>query len=89
MQSSSIAGVLFTFGFLLLFFILCREIVCWYWKINDGLKTMTEIRDLLQQQVIWAKQHTPDNGKIICHNCGVENHSFTRICTSCNIDLKK
>jgi len=28
-------------------FLICREIVCWYWKINRGIALLTEIRDLL------------------------------------------
>lgn len=27
---------------------ICREIVCWYWKINDNIKLLTEIRDELK-----------------------------------------
>lgn len=34
---------------LLAIFLLCREIVCWYWKINKAVLLLTEIRDLLQR----------------------------------------
>lgn len=30
-------------------FLLCREVMCWYWKINLHLKNQEEIRDLLKQ----------------------------------------
>ena len=33
---------------LILIFLICREIVCWYWKINIRVGLLTEIRDLLK-----------------------------------------
>ena len=29
-------------------FLICRELVCWYWKINETLSVLKEIRDLLK-----------------------------------------
>jgi hypothetical protein len=29
-------------------FLLFREVVCWYWKINEGIALLSEIRDLLR-----------------------------------------
>ncbi|ABK17982.1 hypothetical protein [Syntrophobacter fumaroxidans] len=29
-------------------FLICREIVCWYWKINKAMVLLTEIRDSLR-----------------------------------------
>lgn len=31
-------------------FLICREIVCWYWKQNEQVKLLKEIRDLLAGQ---------------------------------------
>lgn len=28
-------------------FLLLREVICWYWKINQSVGLLTEIRDLL------------------------------------------
>lgn len=28
--------------------LICREIVCWYWKMNETVKVLKEIRDLLK-----------------------------------------
>jgi len=28
-------------------FVLCREFFCWYWKINEGLDLLRQIRDRL------------------------------------------
>ena len=33
---------------LIVVFLVCREIVCWYWKINQNIALLTEIRDLLK-----------------------------------------
>jgi hypothetical protein len=35
-------------------FLIFREIVCWYWKINRGLELLVEIRDLLRQSATTA-----------------------------------
>jgi C-terminal processing protease CtpA/Prc len=32
---------------IIVIFLVCREIVCWYWKINQNVALLTEIRDLL------------------------------------------
>lgn len=31
-------------------FLIFRELVCWYWKINASLEVLREIRDLLKEQ---------------------------------------
>lgn len=42
--------VLVALVILTLLFILGRELVCWYWKINESLGVLKEIRDLLVLQ---------------------------------------
>mgnify|MGYP000666017073 CR=1 FL=1 len=42
----------------ILLFLLFREILCWYWKINSRLAMLTEIRDLLAAQRL-DSGHTP------------------------------
>lgn len=37
-------------GVSILIFAICREIVCWYFKFNAILSTLTEIRDLLKNR---------------------------------------
>ena len=32
---------------ILVLFLLFRELICWYWKINKHVALLTEIRDLL------------------------------------------
>lgn len=36
---------------LIVFFLVCREIVCWYWKINITVKLMEEQNQLLRKIV--------------------------------------
>ena len=44
----SIFGILAIFlVIVLVIFLVCREIFCWYWKINQRIALLTEIRDLL------------------------------------------
>jgi len=35
---------------LVVIFLIARELVCWYWKINESLDVLKEIRDLLASQ---------------------------------------
>ena len=47
-SSGNIIGTLAIFSVIVLVvFLVCREIVCWYWKINKSIALLTEIRDLL------------------------------------------
>ena len=34
---------------LIVAFLVLREFNCWYWKINEGLVVLKEIRDLLKE----------------------------------------
>jgi hypothetical protein len=34
----------------IILFLVCREFFCWYWKINQNLALLTEIRDFLEFQ---------------------------------------
>ena len=40
-----LTGILIVIGI----FLLCREIVCWYFKLNKINDTLIEIRDLLKR----------------------------------------
>jgi hypothetical protein len=41
---------LVSFLFVVVMFLVFREVVCWYWKINVRIELLTEIRDLLKNQ---------------------------------------
>lgn len=36
---------------IIVLFFICRELMCWYWKINKHLENQNKIIDLLQQLV--------------------------------------
>ncbi|MDO8787028.1 MAG: hypothetical protein Q7J42_03005 [Sulfuritalea sp.] len=45
---TAMLGYLLFIGIVLAVIVLvCRELVCWYWKINQNVALLTEIRDLL------------------------------------------
>ena len=46
-DSGQILSVVAILVGLLIIFLLSREIICWYWKINKGIALLTEIKDLL------------------------------------------
>jgi len=39
------------FGVILIIFLIGREIVCWYWKINEALATLKAIDEKLAVQI--------------------------------------
>jgi hypothetical protein len=54
MQDAQVATLIVVLGISLAIFLVCREIVCWYFKINElnskldtTNKTLADIRDLL------------------------------------------
>ena len=54
MENYASQVLLYFFAFLIIILIIFwagREVVCWYWKINEGLQLLTEIRNLLREQV--------------------------------------
>jgi hypothetical protein len=44
-------SLLFFLAIVILLFWLGREIVCWYWKINDALDTLKSIEEKLTVQI--------------------------------------
>ncbi len=43
-------AVLLITAFVLLVFLIIRAWVLWYWRVNDTINLLTEIRDLLRAQ---------------------------------------
>lgn len=39
-----------SFSFTILICLIMRPILCWYFKINQGIELLSEIRDLLENQ---------------------------------------
>jgi hypothetical protein len=47
---NTLVGLLVILAISIVLFLICREIICWYWKINQSIALLTEIRDLLAQK---------------------------------------
>lgn len=45
-----IVEVLISLVIFVIIFLVCREIFCWYWKINQRVELLKEIKALLAQQ---------------------------------------
>lgn len=43
----NLAAILTVLAIVIVVFLIVREILCWYWKVNQALALLTEIRDLL------------------------------------------
>lgn len=71
-------------------FLICREIVCWYFKINQMVGLLKEIRDLLAKRdnsnVVRPVQEVTEVNR--CPSCNEVNSSDTQFCTSCGRSLK-
>ena len=72
---------------ILAFFLICREIVCWYWKINEAVGLLKDIRDLLQ-----SNEHNKElvfiSGQITCRHCRTKNHRQNITCHGCGNKLE-
>ena len=44
MMFSGIAGLVV----LIIIFLICREVICWYWKINESVELLKDIKSELQ-----------------------------------------
>jgi len=45
-----LTAIVITLLFLFIIFIICRELTCWYWKINETIEILKDIRDLLKNK---------------------------------------
>jgi hypothetical protein len=80
-------------------FLICREIVCWYFKINQGLDLLTQIRDLLAnmpKQTAMAAQASAANRENLkkytrCSKCEkrYEGDLSGQFCEECGSQLRE
>lgn len=47
---NDLSSVIFGIVIAIFIFLICREIVCWYFKLNKINDTLVEIRDLLERK---------------------------------------
>lgn len=45
--NDSFFGIILAIGILFVIFLVIREIICWYWKINEGIELLRSINDKL------------------------------------------
>lgn len=56
--------IVFTFFALLIVFLVCREIVCWYWKINRSIQLQEQIlAELKTMSCLQTKVFQEDESK--------------------------
>lgn len=94
-------GLMLTLVVIMIIFLICREIVCWYFKINERLAVLQEIRDLLEFQKNAAKLHldTDRQGEqpaigtvaaaadVCCPFCDVKLGAYVNQCPNCKVAL--
>lgn len=60
MNAGDITGTLvMTLVIIVVLFLIFREVLCWYWKINQNHALLTEIRDLLKASLRTGTTSTP------------------------------
>lgn len=75
----------------ILVFLVCREIVCWYWKINLSVALLTEIRDILAAngfQQAGKISTGKDQTRIgVCPYCTQRISLDCKVCPKCNAQV--
>ena len=86
------APEIMTLIFIIALFMVCREVVCWYWKQNEQVKLLQGIKDSLDQlnqnlSNVPAPQSGPaevkPTGMIKCPGCGnpqMPSHEKCAVC---------
>lgn len=63
--SGPIAGLIITLLVFLLVFLVCRELVCWYWKINEAIKQRDDMAKTLKEMKALMESQSITNAKIL------------------------
>ena len=74
----------------ILIFLICREIFCWYFKINERVALLTDIRDLLKQGAVAIPASAPrasTEKKTACPKCLKELAYNAGFCESCGTKI--
>ena len=79
---------------LLVVFLICREIICWYWKMNDVVSLLKDIKKLLND--INVAQQAPQDPKkkttsVLkkCKKCGALTPEKEPTCSGCGAIFKE
>ncbi|TAK63639.1 MAG: hypothetical protein EPO24_04005 [Bacteroidetes bacterium] len=68
-------------------FFLMREVVCWYWKVNETNSLLREILTELRKGNATISSTTTNQWE--CPDCQTLNPNSTYECTKCGLDLNK
>lgn len=97
-MENAIVTVLVIVVVLLLLFLILREVMCWYWKVNERILLQKETNRLLRK-LIDNNESNPKtestssvnkekiSKKIFCPYCGHENDIGNEHCLNCNKNL--
>lgn len=59
------AQQLFFLLILIVIFFLCRELMCWYWKINELVRLQKESNEIKEDQLEVMKQNLESSNKLL------------------------
>jgi len=74
---------------ILVIFLVCRELMCWYWKQNEQVRLLKDIKLLLERQINNSSMDVaPERQKKIlstksCKSCGHKNLPSNTHCLKC------
>lgn len=93
-MEKGIATILVIVIIFLLIFLILREVICWYWKINERITLQKETNQLLKKLIykevnhIYSTETTLENkepvGNVFCTNCGHQNEFGAEFCSNCS-----
>ena len=96
---NSLGGLFIFVAVLAVIFLVFREFFCWYWKINQNIALLTEIRELLSAKgsangnVTAPPAQTTHVGGPggtagkLCKACGTSEPAGSDFCTNCGAKL--
>lgn len=92
--------ILISLGITLVLFLIFREYICWYWKVNETLCVLRDIRDLLKSNsnsnieltnaLNYKKPYSEEKSKevkskkVTCPACNSINDSEKLYCNKCD-----
>lgn len=69
----------FTLIFIIALFFILRELVCWYWKVNESIELQKDIKNLLEM----INNKPVMESQWLCRKCGGINKLDGNHCTQC------
>jgi hypothetical protein len=71
----------------LVVFLICRELFCWYWKINQRIDLLIQVRDLLAVKAQSGDPKIQQEPSRRCPKCGAQQSAGDTFCDSCGEKL--